>query len=69
MDIKNRAYKMWLLQEGKDESGIVNLLLQGIGEQNEMALDVLIESGAPDVPFLEKECFNRAAKMILEIKT
>lgn len=58
---------MWLLQEGKDEEGIVKLLVNGIRQQNEMALDLLIEIGAPDIPFVHPKYLIKAANIILEI--
>ena len=53
--VKNKAYKKWLIREGKDGAGIMNLLGNCLSKNHKMAHEIMKEAEAEyDVVGLKK---------------
>lgn len=58
--IQNRAYKKWLIKEGKDVPGMIKLFTDCIQKKQKMAFEIMTESEAT----FDQSGINTAVKFV-----
>lgn len=60
--MKNRAFKKWLVINGKDEENIATMILVLLSEQGPMAFELMDEADAP----FTMNGYKKAARFVID---